>query len=155
MEPFCARRKSAPPSIENCAEQLVSTIPLVMRALRKEMRAHRPEELSIPQFRTMIYLERHVGVSISDVADHHGLALSSTSQLIDGLVKRQYVTREIAEGDRRRAIVSLTAHGKTILASAREQAQARMAERLALLSPEELQTLATVLQAFDRIFARG
>lgn len=153
MEQFYNRSNSSD-SITHCAEMVIDTIPAVMSAFRGEMRARRPSELSIPQFRTLIHLQYHSGASISQIASHLGLALSSTSQLVDGLLKRQYVTREIAEGDRRRAIVKLTEHGNTMLNTVREQAQARMEEHLLLLSEEESQIVTKAMVALARIFQK-
>jgi DNA-binding MarR family transcriptional regulator len=139
-------------SVQDCAALLVATVPAVMSHFRAAMRAGRPEELSLPQFRTLIRLRWHPGVSISDIAEHLGLALSTTSQLVDGLVKRGYVTRESAVGDRRRMVVTLTDAGRAMLETVRAAAQARMAEQVAALTPEERQAVASAMAALSRIF---
>ena len=118
-------------SMQDAASLVMSTVPAIMRAFRKEMREHRPAELSVPQFRTLIFVDRRNDTSISDVADHLGLALSTTSKLIDGLLKRHYIERAVAADDRRRAIVTLTPQGKNVLDTTRAQTHARMAQCLA------------------------
>ncbi|HEX2951665.1 MAG TPA: MarR family transcriptional regulator [Armatimonadota bacterium] len=143
-------RSNTTNSLDDCAELLIATVPDAMCMIRKDMRSHRPAELSIPQFRTLVYLRRHTDVSISAIADHLGLALSSTSQLIDGLVKRDYIARDVAMGDRRRAIVTLTKHGQTVLDAIYTNARARMAERLSTLSPEERQTVGMAMRILQR-----
>ncbi|HOF87066.1 MAG TPA: MarR family transcriptional regulator [Armatimonadota bacterium] len=135
----------------DCAALVVAAVPAVMQAFRLEMRASRPRELSLSQFRTLIHLRFHAGASVSDLAEHLGLALSSTSQLIDALVKDGYVARETAAGDRRRATLALTAHGATMLDAVRARAQARMEERLAALTAAERQAVSVAMQALQRV----
>jgi len=137
---------------EDSASLIMSTIPIVMRAFKTEMRANRPTELSIPQFRTLIFLECRSGASISDVAGHLGLSLSTVSKIIDGLMKRSYVERSVASNDRRRAILALTAAGKTALKATREQAHTRMLEYLDILSPEEQANISEAMRILSRVF---
>jgi len=72
---------------QTCASEVLETAPMVMQAIRGEMRAQRPSSsLSLPQFRTLVYLENHPGASLAQVAEHIGLTPPSMSRLIDGLV---------------------------------------------------------------------
>ena len=48
--------------------------------------------------RTLFILQHHTGVSLSVVADHLVLTLPSASKLVDGLVKRGFVMREMSDG---------------------------------------------------------
>jgi DNA-binding MarR family transcriptional regulator len=137
-----------------CAELVMLAVPAIMSAFKREMRARRPEELSVPQFRTLIFLQRHAGATVSDVAGHLGLALSTTSQLIDGLLKRQYMLREVSQRDRRCATLSLTAEGNTMLEDVRARVHAWMDERLASLTPEEREALRVAMPALNAIFRR-
>ena len=68
------------------ARELMEVVPLVMRTFRAEMRGSRANDLSVPQFRALGFVHRKPGTSLSDVAEHIGLALPSMSKLIDGLV---------------------------------------------------------------------
>ena len=88
---------------------------MVMRTIRKEMRSHRESDLSVPQFRVMIYLNRNKGASLSDVADHLGLTLPAMSKMVGGLVDRNLVSRQINTGDRRYVILAPTELGRTLM----------------------------------------
>jgi DNA-binding MarR family transcriptional regulator len=55
---------------EDCARELLDVVPLVTRSIRREIRQHRAEGLSVPQFRTLLFLRRNPGASLIDVADH-------------------------------------------------------------------------------------
>jgi DNA-binding MarR family transcriptional regulator len=102
-----------------CAESIVDVVPLVMRAIQAEMRSARTRGLSVPQFRALAYIDYHPGASLSDVAEHVGLTLPSTSKMIDGLVARELVARDVCAVDRRRIALALTERGRSVLDSAR------------------------------------
>jgi DNA-binding MarR family transcriptional regulator len=138
--------------VETCAAAVMDTVPLVMRSIRAEMRSHRTPDLSVPQFRALLYVNRHAGASLSDVAEHLGLALPSVSKLIDKLVARSLITRESAPDDRRRMVLTLTPDGQAALRTAAQATQARLADRLAVLSPDELTTIADAMNMLHRVF---
>jgi len=140
---------------EHCAVLVLETIPLVMTTFKKEMRRNRPSGMTVPQLRTMLFLDRHTGGSLSEVAEFLGLTLSTTSKLVDGLVKREFLTREYAADDRRRNILTLTAFGQETLASMHEVARARMVEILSGLTDEERPVVLQAMQALQRLLGPG
>ncbi len=124
-------------SAEQAAMELMDVVPLVSRVIRAEMRQHRGPDLSVPQFRTLAFVGRRPGTSLSDVAAHIGLTLPSMSRLVDGLVKRELLLRLQHHADRRRITLTLTAHGQATLASTRQVVQEQLAQTLETLSPEQ------------------
>jgi DNA-binding MarR family transcriptional regulator len=138
-----------------CAGQILETVPMVMLAIRTEMRSHRGSDLSVPQFRVLVYLHRHEGASLSDIAEHMGLTLPSMSKMIDGLVVRQLVTRRMDPGDRRRVTLAPTALGRTAMQSAYKATESRLAERLAALPASERRTILKAMQVLESIFGSG
>ena len=75
-------------AVESCAREVLDTVPLVMRFIRDQVRRRRTAGLSLPQFRTLIFLNRIKNSSLSAVAEHLGLSLPAMSRLINGLVAR-------------------------------------------------------------------
>ncbi len=142
----------AVPTDEECAALLMDVVPLVMRAVRAEMRCRRAEDLSVPQFRVLAFLSYRAGASLSDVAEHVGLTLPAMSRLVDGLVVRGLVDRATCAADRRRVTLALTERGGALLASARQATEARLAELLSGLSPSDRAALAVALPALRRVF---
>ena len=142
-------------SPDECARQILQAIPMVMHAIRKEMRNYRGFDLSVPKFRVLIFLNRHEGASLSEIAEHMGLALPSMSKLIDGLVARDMVLRQMDPGDRRRVTLAPTALGRTAMQSALEATAARLAERLASLPSSERRTILEATQILESIFGCG
>ena len=134
------------------AGELMDVVPRVMRVLRAQMRSHRAADLSVPEFRTLAFLNGHAGASLSDVADHIGLTLPSMSKLLDGLVERKLVTRESDAGDRRRVTLMLTGRGRAILQAAHGPTQAYLAEVLSALSPAERATVVQAMRALRPLF---
>ncbi len=131
---------------EQAAGHVLEVVPLVMAAIRGHMRRFRDCDLSIPQFRTLAYLNREPGASLSDVAEYIGLTLPAMSRLVDGLVDRKLVSRQTPAGDRRKITLNLTGRGRTMLESALTMTQDHLVEHLADLSAEDCQT---VIRAMD------
>jgi len=140
---------------DECARQVLETVPLVMRAIRAEMRSHRVPDLSVPQFRVLIFLNRHERASLSDVAGHVGLMLPSMSRMIDGLVARNLVRRQTDADDRRRVALTLTTLGRTAMQSAYESTQAHLTKRLAALPAPDRTIIRKAMQALASIFGSG
>jgi len=139
-------------SPDECAQELLEVIPAIMRAIRGEMRSRRTPDLSVPQFRILAFVNRQPGASLSDVAEHAGLTLPSTSTSIDRLVGRNLIVRETSKTDRRRVTLSLTAAGKTLLKSARKGTQTYLAERLSTLSADERKIIMRAMQTLQPLF---
>ncbi|HUV05389.1 MAG TPA: MarR family transcriptional regulator [Armatimonadota bacterium] len=138
---------------QGCATVVMDTIPRVMCCIAAEM--HKPEatELSVPQFRALMFIKHHEGVSLSSVAEHLGTTLSSTSKLVDGLVERTYVTRETADDDRRRVILAVTESGEAVLEAVRQAALSHLVERLTRLSASECSTIVRAMKLLQSAFA--
>jgi DNA-binding MarR family transcriptional regulator len=139
-------------SADECATLVTDTVPLVMRTIRAEMRSHRTPDLSVPQFRALVFLHRNPRASLSNVADHIGLSLPSISKLIDRLVARGMVARSSAPADRRRLCLELTPLGESTLQTASSATQARLAEILAALSPGERVVIARAMHSLRTAF---
>lgn len=137
---------------QETAVELLDVVPRVMRTLRAQMRSHRTADLSVPEFRTLGFLDHHPGASLSDVADHIGLTLPSMSKLVDKLVDRKLVTREFDTDDRRRVTLGLTGRGRAILEAARAPTQAYLAEALTALSPAERTTVVQAMRVLRPLF---
>jgi DNA-binding MarR family transcriptional regulator len=142
-------------SIDKCAQEVLEVVPLIMRAIRAEMRRHRGFDLSVPQFRAMAFLKHYEGASLSDAAEFVGLTLPSMSKLVDGLVTRQLVKREISPSDRRYVTLALTELGQATLQSAYEATQAYLAQRLAGLSTQERTTVEQAMHVLRPLFIQA
>lgn len=136
-----------------CAAVVMETIPLVMRTIGGEMHRRHAGELPMQQFRALMFLKHHEGASLSLVAKHRGSSISATSKLIDGLVERNYLTREVALEDRRRIVLSLTQSGAATLESVRREGLGYLAEMLTMLSANERATVTRAMELLRSVFA--
>ena len=137
---------------EDCARDLLEVVPLVTRSIRTELRQHRTQELSVPQFRTLLFLRHKPGTSLIDIANHLGLTPPSTSKMVDGLVSRDLLTRHICENDRRRIAIKLTEKGDKSLDFAIEATIQSLTKRISTFSPERIETLSCALQILREAF---
>ena len=144
-----ASNKSRAPDV--CATELLEAVPLVMRVIRKYMRGHR-SGLTVPQFRTLCFVDSTTGSSLSDVADFIGLSLPAMSRLVDGLVEKKLMKRKSSDDDRRHLKLSVTAGGQTALREARNLAQAQLALIVVQLSPREQNSLIGTMRLLREVF---
>jgi len=138
-----------------CAQRLMDVTPHVMQAFREEMRNHRPAEFSVPEFRTLSYIERHRGTSLRAITDHIGLSKASLSKIVARLEQQELVKRGAAAGDKRRHTLNLTAHGQRTLDRAERATLRSIAGRLTHLHREELAVIARALDLLEVPFSAG
>jgi len=138
--------------LDTCAHELMDTTPKIMQSIRMEMRRGHGSDLSIPQFRSLRFIQRNPDTSLSDLADHLGLTLPSVSKLIDGLVKQELIDRQESTTDRRRLMLVLTQKGEAIIGSALASAQAHLSSILTALSNDELKTIHLALELLNPLF---
>jgi DNA-binding MarR family transcriptional regulator len=142
---------------EALAREVLDVIPYAMRRIREEMRARRGADLSIPQFRSLLFLQRHPGAALRDVADHLGRTPPTVSKMAAGLVSRGLIERPDSTVDRRKVELRLTARGNTLIDRVRGETVAKFVEQLEKLQPAErekmissLESLRVALQAVEK-----
>ena len=135
------------------AALVVDNVPLLMRLLRTKFREKRVGDLSMAQFRTLAFVDANRGTSLSEVAGHIGLGLPSMSKLVNALVNRQLLTRDVHGKDRRRICLALTVDGKRELDAAYQHTQSFFAEKFADLTEDERTQVAGAMNMMKRLFA--
>lgn len=139
--------------LDTCAREITETAPQIMQSIRVEMRRGHGADISIPQFRTLRFIQRNPDSSLSKLAEHLGLTLPSVSKLVDGLVKQKLINRQESTHDRRRLTLVLTQSGESIIDTARAGTQANIAKTLKQLSNAELETIHQAMQLLHPLFA--
>jgi DNA-binding MarR family transcriptional regulator len=140
------------PSPENVANELLEVVPFVMKEVRSQMRSQRTPDLTVPQFRALAFVNRHSGASLSQVADHMGLTLPSTSRLVDVLIARRFLTREDNPSDRRRIKLGVTNRGQVILENSRSTTLNYLAGKLRGISPKDLESILQGMNVLRGVF---
>ena len=153
MKQFAIQNDS--PVNQRAAAGILETVPLVMRAVRSVMRSHGTQHLSIPQFRTLGYLHRHGGASLSEAAQHIGLRPPTMSKMIDVLVGRGLVERDTHVDDRRRVTLRLSAAGRELWQRARQATHSFLIDKLAELGDEDLFAILRAMECLRELFPAG
>jgi DNA-binding MarR family transcriptional regulator len=137
---------------EESARELLEVVPAVMREIRSQMRSRGSPDLSVPQFRTLAFVNRNKGSSLSEVADHIGLTSPSASTLVDGLIQRGMMTREEHPDDRRRIRLAVTSPGEAILETSTRGTMAYLAKKLSSLSADEREVIVKAMKTLRSVF---
>jgi DNA-binding MarR family transcriptional regulator len=140
-------------SPHDTAALVMDYVPLLMRVLRIKFREKHIDDLSMAQFRTLAFIDAYQGTSLSDVAGHIGLGLPSMSKLVDGLVNRQLLTRDVHGQDRRRICLTLTGEGKRELDQAYQHTQSFFAEKFSGLTDDQRTQIAGAINTMKVLFA--
>lgn len=137
---------------ELCAHEVMETVPLVMRLIRREMRSRRAPSLSVPQLRVLTFLNHMPGAPLASVTEHLGVTLATASAIVDRLVRRKLLNRAEDPQERRCVVLTLTPAGAEHLQQARAATCARLAKVLAGLSAANLLRVAAGLTLLGRAF---
>jgi DNA-binding MarR family transcriptional regulator len=130
---------------DEAAEAVLEAIPPAMRAIKERMRSARAANLSVSQFRMLLFVRRHPGTDLSAVADHMGTTLPSASQLMSRLVAAGMLARTVHPTERRHLQLSLTESGAAALVECDRRTREWLRDRLAGASPDQLERLQTAL----------
>jgi DNA-binding MarR family transcriptional regulator len=133
-------------SPEAVARQLLEVVPFAMRLIRGEMRRRRGADLTVVQFRSLMFLQRNPGTALRRVAEHLGLTPPTVSKMISRLAERGFVDRPDSVSDRRRVELRLTARGNALVERVRGETVVRFAEKFERLPPAEREKLTSALE---------
>ncbi|MDE3054697.1 MAG: winged helix-turn-helix transcriptional regulator [Gemmatimonadota bacterium] len=121
-------------TLAGCAGAVVETGLAVSRLVRAELRRrHRPGGLTLPELRALAFVNADPACNPSQLAEYLMLTRPAVTRLLDGLVRRQLVSRRPDPGDRRRLRLALTRAGRAHLDSVYASARSVVAERLGAL----------------------
>lgn len=116
------------------------------------MRDASAANLSIVQFRTLAYLDRNRGATLSDVAEFIGLTLPSASKLVQSLLLRGFLIRQTDSSDRRKSALTPTSAGVKILDSARKATRRELAEELSKIPAMQRQMILGAMGALREVY---
>jgi len=147
--PAETQTSSDQPSERRLGELIVSLLPLLGRfstQILREQAGPSPE-----RFRLLKQLH-HGPVRAGELAQSCLLSPATVSELTDSLVREGHVQRDADPTDRRAVVLGLTSVGAQELARVQEALGARIAARLAHLSPDERSRLAAALSDLHAAF---
>ena len=127
------------------------TIPPTWNQIRNNLRSIATENfgISVEQFHILRNIRRGVK-SVSDLAEVKQISRPAISQAVEMLVEKGYISRQSNPQDRRYIELTLTADGSALLDTIFEKNRQWMAEKMANLSPADLQIIQTGMDLFSR-----
>ncbi|UYN90993.1 MAG: winged helix-turn-helix transcriptional regulator [Anaerolineales bacterium] len=135
------------------ASEVLETIPMVMRIIRRNFRARRDPDLSLPEFRALAYINRNPGCALNELAEFVGVEAPAASKLVESLVQRGLAKREAHAGDRRRVQLSVLPKGQKSIQIVREHTREFLTEQLAHLSSKEQEAVVEAMHILKDAFA--
>ena len=123
--------------------KLVRVVNLTARPFVESIgRAHR---LTLNEWRVMLVLASHPGSAAQEVAAHTGLDKMTVSRALAGLHRRGRLVRREDPGDKRRALLTLSAAGQRVCERIGVGGKAREQQLFAALSRSDRQHLGRTL----------
>jgi DNA-binding MarR family transcriptional regulator len=110
--------------------------------------AHLDDEVTLPQFRTLVLLVSHGPQRIADLAAELAVSSSTATRMCDRLARKGLVARHVRDDDRRAAWVGLTVQGRDLVGEAmelRRRAIADLVRELAITRPLSFASVLTAL----------
>ncbi len=113
-------------------------------------RALKPFGVSLQQFNVLRILRGQKGkpANLSTLNERMVTKMSNTTRLVDKLLSRGYVEREVCESNRRKVEISITPKGSKMLLKMDEVMRKTEAELLGDLPENELEQLNSLLNKF-------
>jgi DNA-binding MarR family transcriptional regulator len=138
-------------SAADCAAAVIETVPAAMDWLRQAMRRHVGDEISVPQFRCLAFVDRQPGCSVGDVAAFLGVTMPTASAMVERLVRSGSVRSRADASDRRRAELRVTRPGHVQLGQIRRRAHDEFTRTLAPVAEADLAALQAGLRVLRRV----
>jgi DNA-binding MarR family transcriptional regulator len=110
-----------------------------------------PRDLSLTSLSTLSTLERSGPRRITDLAVVEGVTQPSMTVLVNGLVRSGLVERQGDPGDRRVALVALSANGKAFMRLRRRTGEVEIERLMEKLAPEEIAALTAAIPALEHL----
>jgi DNA-binding MarR family transcriptional regulator len=140
---------------QKCAAKVMDTVPLLMRFIRADMRDNSAASLSIPQLRTLAFLKRNPGASLSELAEHLGVTCATASTTIERLVQRNFVLRADHPTERRRVVLNITDEGKQHFEQTQSETRTHISDLLQDLTKEEIKQIEQGLTLLKNVFEKS
>ena len=108
-------------------------------------------ELSDTQLAALAALEKHPGMTPSELAEHEKVQPPSITRVIASLEERGLIHRMPHSTDRRQVVLSVTDQGRDVVRKLRQLREAWLARRLRELTPAERAVLREALPILEKL----
>jgi DNA-binding MarR family transcriptional regulator len=119
--------------------------------LNRRLRQQTVGELTLSQWSALVAIETVGRMRIGDLAAYEHVSAPTATRLVASLELEGLLRREVDDGDRRSALVSLAEPGRQALVELRRRRTEALAARLAELSPADLDRLTQALPVLEQL----
>lgn len=146
--------------INKNAESLANlTFVLLANCQEKEARLAEIHNLTQAEFRCLRLFGSDESINNKAIAERMNLSPSRLTRIIDGLVQKEYIIREIDPNDRRNMRVTLSSKGQSLVRQLNKAYVDIHREILKDIDPEQHEPLTTalehLLEALEKWLAKG
>lgn len=145
------QRRTRSAAVQQDASEVLNCLRRLFRAIHEYSKAtQRGVGLSSPQLWALRILAAEPGLSLRTLAQRMFAHPSTVSGVVDRLVERGAVAREVDGDDRRGVLLSLTPRGKRVVRTAPPPVQQGLVRALERLHQDELRLLRRHLETIVR-----
>jgi DNA-binding MarR family transcriptional regulator len=137
------------------SSEVASRLRLAVARLHRTLRQHADAGLSPSQLSALVAIERHGSMTLGELAVHEGVAPPTITGVVARLEVDGNVAREPDPADRRVVRVVATDQGRELVVRARERKDAWLTRRIAGLTPDEIERLASALDVLEELGDRS
>lgn len=135
---------------ESLAEE-AARVRLAIARVHRLLRQDNGNGLTLTQLSTLVRVEEHEPVRPGQLAALEGISPSTLTRLIASLEEADLIARMIEPSDKRVSYLRLTDRGRATLEDIRSRRTARLQDRLAALSDDDLARLLAALPALEQL----
>ncbi len=106
------------------------------------------EEVTLPQYRTLIVLASRGPQNLVGLAEAVGVTSATATRMCDRLVKKQLIRRQTEKDDRRQVRLALTTKGLGLVTTVTDRRRVEIEAILHALDPFDQHTLVQALNQF-------
>lgn len=124
--------------------QFIHIAPLMIRAVKAEIRSAADGRLTHAQFRILSTIFRGHN-TVGQIAIEHGVSQPSMSKMADSLVKKGLIQRTASTTDRRQMSLQLSAKGLKLFTDLKDTAAESLSNKIKKLSKDQQKDLSQTL----------
>ncbi|MEJ8280828.1 MarR family winged helix-turn-helix transcriptional regulator [Pseudonocardia spirodelae] len=136
---------------ETREDELASRLRLAVGRLNRRIRIDGSESLPPLQLSTLVTVEQHGPLRLSELARREGVTAPTMSRVLSALDEQGMVLRAPDPGDARGVLISISDDGRSRLREVRSQRTALVARRLDRLDEAQRAALAAALPALEAL----
>ena len=139
------------PAVTRSHAETAARLRMAIARLNRRLRQQTVGELTLSQWSALVAVESAGRMRIGDLAAHEHVSPPTATRLVASLEMEGLLRREVDDGDRRSALISLSEPGRQALAELRRKRTEALAARLADLSPADLDRLTDALPVLEQL----